>query len=245
MGQVAAFFDIDGTLYREGLLTEVFKKLIRYEIIDSKRWHLEVKPDYDRWDKRTGNYDDYLQGMADIYVEAIRGLHQSQIDYIAKKVVEQKGDRVYTYTRDRIVDHRKRGHLLITVSGSPRELVEEMAHKHGFDDYVGTIYEKKEGVYTGKVYPMWDAEHKKEALTRLKERYQIDLDASYAYGDTMGDYSMLSMVGHPTIVNATREVYQQLAKDPDLSQRINIIVERKDMVYRLKADQILPAEKGW
>jgi hydroxymethylpyrimidine pyrophosphatase-like HAD family hydrolase len=26
---IAAFFDIDGTLYREGLITEIFKKLIK------------------------------------------------------------------------------------------------------------------------------------------------------------------------------------------------------------------------
>ncbi len=25
MGKIAAFFDIDGTIYREGLITEVFK----------------------------------------------------------------------------------------------------------------------------------------------------------------------------------------------------------------------------
>ena len=33
---IAAFFDIDGTLYREGLITEVFKKMIKYEIINQK-----------------------------------------------------------------------------------------------------------------------------------------------------------------------------------------------------------------
>ena len=26
---IAAFFDIDGTIYREGLITEVFKKIIK------------------------------------------------------------------------------------------------------------------------------------------------------------------------------------------------------------------------
>ncbi|MGL4772035.1 MAG: HAD-IB family hydrolase, partial [Clostridium sp.] len=30
MGKVAAFFDIDGTIYREGLITEVFKKIIKH-----------------------------------------------------------------------------------------------------------------------------------------------------------------------------------------------------------------------
>ena len=29
MSRRAAFFDIDGTIYREGLITEVFKKIIK------------------------------------------------------------------------------------------------------------------------------------------------------------------------------------------------------------------------
>ena len=37
MGNVAAFFDIDGTLYRDSLMTEHFKKLIKYEA-DSWWW---------------------------------------------------------------------------------------------------------------------------------------------------------------------------------------------------------------
>jgi len=32
MGNIAAFFDIDGTIYREGLITEVFKKIIMIHI---------------------------------------------------------------------------------------------------------------------------------------------------------------------------------------------------------------------
>ena len=30
MTKIAAFFDIDGTIYREGLITEVFKKMNWY-----------------------------------------------------------------------------------------------------------------------------------------------------------------------------------------------------------------------
>lgn len=33
MKQIAAFFDIDGTIYREGLIKDVFKKMINYELI--------------------------------------------------------------------------------------------------------------------------------------------------------------------------------------------------------------------
>lgn len=39
MKNIAAFFDIDGTLYRDSLMVEHFKKLIKYDIIDQKNWY--------------------------------------------------------------------------------------------------------------------------------------------------------------------------------------------------------------
>lgn len=235
----AAFFDIDGTLYREGLITEVFKKLVKYEIIPAERWYKEVKPEYDRWDKRKGNYDNYLLKMADIYIEAVKGLHRSQIEFIAKNVVAQKGDRVYSYTRDRIKWHKENGHKILTVSGSPVELVKEMAIKYEFDDYVGAVYTRDENdVYTGEVIPMWDSESKKNSIHMLVKKYGINLDRSYAYGDTSGDFSMMKMVGYPTCVNPTRELLKEVLDDVELSKKINIIVERKDMIYKLKAGDI-------
>ena len=71
MSRIAAFFDIDGTIYREGLITEVFKKIIKYELVDKEKWENEVRPAYISWDKRQGDYDTYLLKMVDIYMEAI------------------------------------------------------------------------------------------------------------------------------------------------------------------------------
>ena len=49
---IAAFFDIDGTIYREGLITEVFKKIIKYELVDETKWYKDVRPSFIKWDKR-------------------------------------------------------------------------------------------------------------------------------------------------------------------------------------------------
>ncbi|MBE6067630.1 MAG: HAD-IB family hydrolase [Clostridium lundense] len=237
MKKVAAFFDIDGTLYREGLITELFKKLIKYEIISQDRWYKEVKPEYVKWDKREGNYDDYLLKMASIYIEAVKGLPKYQVEYIAKNVIEQKGDRVYTFTRDRIKWHRSQGHVVVTVSGSPIELVKEMSVKHGFDDYRGTIYKlNEEGIYTGEVIPMWDSVNKKRAINELKDLYNIDLNASYAYGDTAGDFSMFQMIRYPICVNPTKELLKKVISDEEVKNKIKIIVERKDSVYNISTD---------
>ncbi len=239
MGNIAAFFDIDGTLYREGLITATFKKLVKSDIIDHERWDNEVRDKYTKWDKRMGNYDDYLLKMAEIYIQAIKGLHKSQIEFIAKKVIEQKGDRVYTFTRDRIKWHLEQGHQIITISGSPIELVREMSKKHGFMDCIGSEYITDENdFYTGEVKPMWDSVNKKIALAQLVEKYDIDLSTSYAYGDTAGDFTMLKAVGHPVAMNPTRELIGQLKDDPETLKKVSFIVERKDMVYHLKPECI-------
>lgn len=236
---VGAFFDIDGTLYREGLIAEIFKKLVKYEIIGPERWVNEVRPEYQRWDKRQGNYDNYLLKMADIYIEAIKGLHKSQVEFIAKKVVSQKGDRVYTFTRDRIKWHKQQGHILITISGSPIELVKEMALKHGFDDFKGAVYELDvEDKYTGSVIPMWDSKSKKESINYFTEKYNLDLSQSFAYGDTSGDFSMFEMVAYPVCVNPTRELIKKVQDSEEISKKVLIAVERKDVVYRLTSDMI-------
>ena len=236
---IGAFFDIDGTLYREGLIAEIFKKLVKYEVIGPERWYNDVRIEYQKWDKRQGNYDNYLLKMADIYIEAIKGLHKSQIEFIAKNVVKQKGDRVYTFTRDRIRWHKEQGHKLITISGSPIELVKEMALKHGFDDYKGAVYElDDEKIYTGEVVPMWDSKSKKEAINYFVEKYDIDLSESYAYGDTAGDFSMFQLVGFPICLNPTRELIKKVQENANTRKKALIIVERKDVVYRLTPDLI-------
>lgn len=234
MSRTAAFFDIDGTIYREGLITEVFKKIIKYDLVDEIKWFKEVKPAYINWDKRQGDYDTYLLKMVDIYIEAIKGLDKYHIDYIAKKVIEQKGDRVYTFSRERIKWHKDNGDIVIAISGSPIELVREMSLKYHMDDYRGTIYElDKDNKYNGYITPMWDSESKKKAIKELCKKYDIDLSKSYAYGDTAGDFTMFKSVAIPYAINPTRELITKIMDDEELKKKINIIVERKDVTYQL------------
>lgn len=239
MSRIGAFFDLDGTLYREGLITEVFKKMVKYEIIGPERWYNDVRQDFMRWDRRQGDYDDYLLKMVDIYVEAIKGLQKYRMEYIAKKIVEQKGDRVYTFTRDRIKWHKDNNHVLIIISGSPSELVGEMAKKYGFTDYIGAQYTSDENcIYTGDVIPMWDSISKEKAINNFVKKYDIDLEQSYAYGDTAGDYTMFKKVRHPYCMNPTKELLQKVIKDRELIEKVNVIVERKDVIYNLDIEDI-------
>lgn len=239
MKRDAAFFDIDGTISREGLISEMFKKMIKYELIDTSTWDTEVQPSFSKWDRRMGDYDIYLQKMVDIYSETVKDTSAFHIAYIAQKVIQQKGERVYTYSRDRIKWHKAQGHIVVAISGSPVELVREMSEKYGMDDYRGTVYQVgKEGLYNGEIIPMWDAESKRKAVLEMAEKYNINLSSSYAYGDTKGDLSMLKLVGNPFAINPTRELLSHILQNEELKKKINVIVERKDVTYRLDVNSL-------
>ena len=239
MKKAAAFFDIDGTLYREGLITEVFKKFISYELVEVNKWHDEVKPAFMKYDRRQGEYDDYLMKMTDIYKSTLIGLSNAHILHIADRVISQKGERVYTFTRDEILRHKKEGHYVFAVSGSPMELVEAMARKYNFTDCRGTIYKTDEhGTYTGEVIPMWDHVSKKKAIYELCDKYNIDLNESYAYGDTTGDFTMFELVGHPYAINPTKELLEKILVTPHVKEKIHVIVERKNVIYEMDLNSV-------
>ena len=236
---VAAFFDIDGTLYREGLITEVFKKMVNHEIIAKQKWIDDVRPAFMKWDRRQGEYDTYLSKMVEIFKDTTVGISKEHIEWIAKQVVEQKGERVYLFTRRELERHKRLGHLVIAISGSPLELVTEMAKKHSFDDYKGTEYKtNSKGIYTGKIVPMWDSVSKKKALHYFEKKYNLDIDQCYSYGDTNGDISMFSCTGHPCAVNPTRELLTNIQKDKKLKEKMRIVVERKDVIYNIDINNL-------
>ncbi|RDY22575.1 HAD-IB family hydrolase [Romboutsia maritimum] len=234
MGNTAAFFDIDGTLYRDSLMVEHFKKLIKYDIIDQKAWFEHARDTFMDWDKRQGNYDDYLLEVCDLYVESLIGLDKTCIDFTSDQVIKLKSDRVYKYTRSRIKWHLDQGHKVIFISGSPNFLVEKMAKKYSVTDFIGSNYVFENEVFNGTVIPMWDSSSKNTAIDNFIKKYDIDLSKSYAYGDTNGDINMLKRVGNPIAINPTKELLSQIYNDDTISECAQIIVERKDIIYSLE-----------
>lgn len=181
---IAAFFDIDGTIYREGLITEVFKKIIKYELVDETKWYKDVRPSFIKW-------------------------------------------------------HKEQGHIVIAISGSPYELVKEMSEKYNMNDFKGTIYKlDHNNTYNGDIIPMWDSESKEKAILELKEKHNIDLENSYAYGDTSGDFTMFKNVGIPYAINPTRELITKVLQCDEIKEKIKVIVERKDVTYDLDINNL-------
>lgn len=237
MGNVGAFFDIDGTLHRDSLMMEHFKKLINDEVIDPLIWHNIAKKTFQNWDKRMGNFEDYLLEVAEVYLNSMKGMRKDHIEFVSNQVIDAKGDRVYRFTRDRITWHKEQGHKVIFISGSPDFLVARMAQKYEVTDFRGTSYLVDDNnIFTGEIVQMWDSVSKRDAILDFVDKYNIDLDKSHAYGDTNGDLSMLKLVAHPTAINPAKELIMNIKSDEELVKRTTVIIERKDTIYKMSAD---------
>ncbi len=231
---IGAFFDIDGTLYRDSLVVEHFKKLIKFEVIDERVWLNNVEGSFVNWSRRSGDYERYLEDLADSYQVALKGLNANSIDFIAQKVIENTWEKTYKYTRYRVEKHLELGHKVIFISGSPDFLVSKMAKKYNVTDFSSTKYILDDnGSFTGELIPMWDSKSKDREIKKYIKKYNIDMSKSYSYGDTLGDYSMLISTGNPVAINPNKKLIQKISENPELSKKIRVVVERKDMVYQI------------
>lgn len=102
----------------------------------------------------------------------------------------------------RVNFHRKEGHFLVLVSASLRYLLEPVVADLGFDLLLCTDLEEGEnGLLTGRPKgPVCIEENKKTITLKITGEYDLDLENSYAYGDSESDLPLLGLVGHPHVV---------------------------------------------
>lgn len=237
MKKIAAFFDIDGTIVRESLLIEHFKRLIKYEIIDKSVWFNNVKHVYLQYENRYGDYHDYIKSLSEVSREKLAGFSVDYNKFISKQCIEKICERVYVFSRKQIEYHKSNGHLIFFISGSPDFLVGELAEKYGVTGFRATEYLFDENrKFTGKVNPMWDSYNKNIVCDEIIREYDIDADNSFAYGDTTGDLTMLNKFGNAYAINPSKKLLERIRNDEILSKKVNIIVERKDVIYKLNSD---------
>lgn len=221
-----AVFDIDGTLIRWQLYHSVADTLSRLGHIDPKL-HKTIKEARMVWKRREGEFSDYERQVVAVYDKVITSLSRKQFDAAAQAVFDEYKDQVYTYTRDLIAKLKKENYLLFAISGSQAEIVKLIADYHGFDDYVGSVYEYKAGRFTGsKDVAAW---HKDRALKELAAKHGGGFTDSLAVGDSHSDIKMMELVERPIAFNPEEQLFEHAVQ-----KGWKIVVERKNVVYQLE-----------
>jgi HAD superfamily hydrolase (TIGR01490 family) len=115
---------------------------------------------------------------------------------------------------DRIFWHLAQGHRVFLISGTLAPLARVFAKRfRDAVDVCATQLEVRDGHWTGKLA----GEHlsgaaKTHAICNLASKFDLSLACSYAYGNDVTDGPMLNAVGHPIAVNPSKPL-ARLARD--------------------------------
>jgi HAD superfamily hydrolase (TIGR01490 family) len=203
-GNVAAFFDLDGTLVPLPSLEWKFFRVLRY------RKQIGIRS-YFLW---------CVEALRQLPRGINQALHANKmylggISVGAKDLL--KVPTFYPEAIERMVWHAERGHLIVIVSGTLELLAERAARaleaelgERGLAINIhicATRLEVKCDRCTGRVLgEAMFGEAKARAVGRIAADEDLDLQRCFAYGDSASDRWMLETVGKPAAVNPSYDL---------------------------------------
>ena len=207
----AAYCDVDGTLSA----TQIASPLIYFRRrITPQPWlslylcGLPFRAAYwlllDKFSRDASNRAIYA-GYGGMDAERIRALasdcYQSYLE-----------PRLLTEGLKRLEELKAEGVRLVLVTGSLDLLMIPLAQRLDAE-LIAPRLEERDGRFTGRLTtaPMTGA-RKAEAVRTHAQRVGIDLQASFSFGDALGDVPMLECVGRPVVVNPGRRLAAQATR---------------------------------
>lgn len=225
-----AVFDIDGTLIRWQLYHAVVDRLAKQQLLGPDA-HQALHQARMGWKRREHPeaFRQYELALIDIYESALDKLSATDFDQATHEVIEEYGNQTYVYTKNLILDLKEQGYMLLAISGSHHELVERIAREYGFDDWVGSKYERQGNQFSGhKTIASFD---KKATLQDFIKKHNLTAKDSLAIGDSGSDAAMLEVVEQPIAFNPDQNLYQRAKQEG-----WKIVIERKNVIYELEQD---------
>ena len=225
-----AIFDIDGTIFRSSLTTELLESLIEEGVFPPFARNVYVR-EYQKWLDRKGTHEEYTRSVVRAYNSYLKGVRHAVMLHVAKKVAAFHRDRVHRFTRDLVRDLKKKGYYLIAISHSSTIIVEEFCRHLKFDKIFGRIQEvDRNGVYTGKYVDNDLIQDKAKLIQQHVAKHGFSLRRSVGVGDTESDISFLRLVETPICFNPNMNLYRYAKR-----RGWEVVVERKDVVYTISA----------
>jgi HAD superfamily hydrolase (TIGR01490 family) len=196
MSQIAAVFDVDGTLVRQSTERLFFFFLIWRGVIPPARALAFGKQLALNRAARHSNKS-YLQGFQPPHID---GLAQECYHQLIRPRLSRAG-------RSCLRTHRQQGHHIVILTGSLECLMLPLQQELQAPWLIATRLQTCQGRITGHIaglHPRGD--NKLRLLRELSQAAGFDLSRSYAYADHIADLPLLEQVGQPVAVNPSRSL---------------------------------------
>ncbi|MFH0849386.1 MAG: haloacid dehalogenase-like hydrolase [Candidatus Bathyarchaeota archaeon] len=204
-----ALFDVDGTLLR-GFIVQSFPRYLADQEVISKGFSDRIDEVVRNNSRGAADYRHAAETVPAIYAEAIRGVEEASVrrhaeDYMRGHVPAS----IHPYARQLVRAVRGKVDLVIALSGSPTEPI-QCVKALGFHHAYGSVFEARDGVYTGKIdWNLILGERKAEYAGIIAEKHGFSLRRTAGFGDSDQDAQTLQATGLPIALNpsdAMREI---------------------------------------
>ncbi|MFE6051196.1 HAD family hydrolase [Kitasatospora sp. NPDC056446] len=200
--RAAAFFDCDNTILRGAAVFYLGVGLYRLGFLtrrDIARFAWQQA-----WFRLHGAEDpDHISDAKHTALGIVAGKPTADLEAICEEIFEEVvADKIWPGTRALVQMHLEAGQRVWLVTAAPLEVARIIARRLGMTGALGTVAEARDGRYTGGlVGDLLHGPAKAAAVRALARRERLDLDRCAAYSDSANDIPMLSLVGHPYVVN--------------------------------------------
>ncbi|MDO5681282.1 MAG: HAD-IB family hydrolase [Propionibacteriaceae bacterium] len=210
MTPTAAFFDLDNTLLRGTSLIQLGRGLFERGFVDSRVMLRAVLMEA-RFRATGAEHADDTSEAKNTALELIKGRDAVEFTRHCAEIFEAHiADRFCPEAVAIAREHLDAGHAVWLVTASPVEIAELCANHLGFTGGLGTVAERADGFYTGRLPDgLLHGPAKAIAVRRLADEHGYDLSHAHAYSDSSNDLPMLWLVGHPTAINPDRTLRRE------------------------------------
>lgn len=201
-----AIFDIDNTLV-DGYLGLAYAAYLTQHGVLRRENGDTIDMLLYSWRHQPGNYAEFLQQCYEELAAGLIGHRQAEILDMSNAFLEQRFYMFFPFSIELLNLFKQEKYTLLAVSGSPIELLTSLKSRLGLDDVFGTLLEVQDGAYTGRVLKNCGVESSKEAIiNQYLATHDVNLDASFAFGDSHHDLPLLSIVKNPVAINPCTEL---------------------------------------
>jgi HAD superfamily phosphoserine phosphatase-like hydrolase len=231
--EVAAFFDLDGTLAALPSLEQRLFRILRYRrLIPSRNYFLWLKEALRLMPRGISAMLQankmYLRGVQILYGRGegdrdVSSWHKSghqaegQASAPPRRNPRLPVPTFFAQAIESMAWHARQGHDIVLLSGTLEPLAQEAARAleaelrtRGITAtvlVVATRLEEMDGRWTGRILgEAMFGETKGRAAKRLAAELRFDLERSFAYGDSLNDRWLMEAVGRPAAVNPSNDL---------------------------------------
>jgi HAD superfamily phosphoserine phosphatase-like hydrolase len=222
-------FDVDGTLVRWQSMHSFFLAMVADGLFPRIASTL-LEDDLREWRERKAPFHLFISRMVKVFQERLPGIRVEDAKAVAVRMVRREGGRLHFLTRELLFAAQELGLTTALISGTPEVVAQALAESLKATTWLGTEYPHENGIYTDGEPRQWVLD-KGRAIKYVAMVHALNLGNSVGVGDSEGDIGMLELVRWPICFNPNLALYREAVK-----RRWPIVVERKNVIYMMKAD---------